>query len=113
MDTIIQRLKSNKLGDAYRKAYVLKLFKECNEFLDMVKKSGISILTMSFKINLYNILDKFPRLRKSSLSLHIFKDYVKSIKKIERRVVNNLNRNIDIFTGGRDLKQHFLFKQVF
>ena len=43
----------------------------------MKKKPGISISPINLKMNLVNILEKFPRLRKSSLSLHFFKDYAK------------------------------------
>ena len=33
-------------------------------------------------MNLTKILDRFPKLKKSSMSLHFFKDYAKSIKEI-------------------------------
>ena len=61
---------------------IFKQFKDSNQFLDVLKKSGIGISTVNFKTNLTNITDKFRRLRKLSLPLHFFKGYLKNIKEI-------------------------------
>ena len=61
---------------------IFKQFKDSNQFLDVLKRSGIGISTMNFKTNLTNIIDKFRRLRKLLLSLHFFKGYLKNIKEI-------------------------------
>ena len=79
-ETIIQRHKRDMLSVACRQGCVFKEFKESNEFLDTRKKSRISISTINFKANLTNILVEFPKLKKSSLSLHFFKNYFKTIK---------------------------------
>ena len=81
-ETIIQRQKRNILGVPYTQGCVFNRFKNSNKFLDIIKKSGISILTINFKMNLTKILDRFPKLKKSSMSLYFFKGYAKSIKEI-------------------------------
>ena len=50
-----------------------KQLKDCNDLLDMVKELGMSRSTINFEINLIKLLDKFPRLKKFSLSLHFLK----------------------------------------
>ena len=79
-ETIIQRHKRVMLSVAYRQGCAFKEFKESDEFLDTRTKSRISISTINFKANLTNILVEFPTLKKSSLSLHFFKNYFKTIK---------------------------------
>lgn len=78
----IQRQKQNILCLAYRQGCVFKRFKDCNDFLDMVKELGISRSTIDFKMNLIKLLDKFLRLRKWSLLLDFFKEYAENIKEV-------------------------------
>ena len=49
---------------AYRKGCVFKRFRDHNDFLDKIKGIGISKLTLSFKMNLVKLLDRFPKLKK-------------------------------------------------
>ena len=46
----------------------------------MIKELGISKYTISFKISIAKFVNKFPRMKKSSLSLHFLKNYFKIIK---------------------------------
>ena len=41
--------------------------------MEMIKELGISKSTIYFISNLIKILEKYPKLEKSSLSLHFFK----------------------------------------
>ena len=57
------------MGLAFQQGCVFKRFKNCNGFLDVGKEFGIRRSTMNFKMNLMKLLDHFPRLKISSLSL--------------------------------------------
>ena len=80
-ETIIQRQKRNILSVGYRKGgCVFKRFKHSKRFLDRVKQLGISISTISFKMNLIKLLDKFPSSKKFSW----YKDCTKSTREISK-----------------------------
>ena len=49
-------------------------------FIDMIKELGISKYTILFKISIVKFVNKFPRMKKSSLSLHFLKNNFKIIK---------------------------------
>ena len=76
----------------YSQGCVFKIFRANNNFLDMVKEIGISRSTINSKINLLKLLSfknwKFPRLKKLSLQLHIFKKYIKSIQETCKETYN-------------------------
>ena len=55
-----------------RKGKFLKRIKDSERFPDMLKELGVSRSTVSFKSNLLKLLEKYPKLKKSSLSLNIF-----------------------------------------
>ena len=55
-----------------RKKKFLKRIKDSERFADMLKELGVSRSTVSFKSNLLKLLEKYPKLKKSSLSLNIF-----------------------------------------
>lgn len=92
-ETIIQRQKKDHISTVYRQGCIFNRFKDSNKFLKIMKKSGISISTIHFKMNLMKILHKFPKLKKLPLLLHFLKDYAKNIKKFLRRLVMNSNRH--------------------
>ena len=48
----------------------------------MVLKSGVNKSTIAFKIALKKLIDDFPKIKNSSLSLHYFKKKSKLIKEI-------------------------------
>ena len=45
-------------------------FKEKERFACMVSKFGVSKLTITFKIVLVNLINNYPKVKNSSLSLH-------------------------------------------
>ena len=49
-------------------------FKMNDNFINMVKESGISKSTILFKISIAKFVNKYPRMKKSSLSLHFLKN---------------------------------------
>ena len=48
----------------------------------MIKELGICKSTILFKISIVKVVKKYPRMKKSSLSLHFLKSNFKIIKKI-------------------------------
>ena len=55
-------------------------------FMNMIKDLDISKSTISFKTILINQLDKYLKLKKSSLSLNLFKDYTRTIKEVCKEI---------------------------
>ena len=48
----------------------------------MIKELGICKSTILFKISIVKVVKKYPRMKKSSLSLHFLKSNFKIIKEI-------------------------------
>ena len=48
----------------------------------MVGKLKINKSTIIFKINVFKLIDKYPKLLKSSVTLIFLKNYLKDIKKV-------------------------------
>ena len=57
----------------------------------MLKGTGVSKLTIYFRVKLVNLFENHCKLKKSSLSLNILKNYTKSNKQVWRKVGMNLN----------------------
>ena len=48
----------------------------------MVSKFGVSNSTIVLKIALVKLINEYPKLKISSLSLHYFKKYLKTIREV-------------------------------
>ena len=48
----------------------------------MAQQFGVNKSTIIFKIHIVKFIDKHPKIKKSSLSLHFLKNYFKMIKKL-------------------------------
>ena len=70
MEKIIKNKKCDILWLAYQQGQVFEKLKMNDNVIDMVKKFGISKSTMLFKISIVKFVNKYPRMKKSSLSLH-------------------------------------------
>ena len=53
-----------------------------DNFINMVKKFGISKSTILFKRSIVKFVNKYPRMKKSSLSLHFLNNNFRTIKEI-------------------------------
>ena len=71
MEKIIKSNKCNILWLASQQGQIFEKFKINDNFIDMVKKFGISKSTIVFKISIVKFVNKYPRMKKSALSLHI------------------------------------------
>ena len=80
-EEIIKNKKSDIVGLAYYQGKIFQKFRSKERFVnDMVTKFKVSKLTTVFKIALYRLIDEYPRIKNSSLSLHYFIKHLKLIK---------------------------------
>ena len=78
-EEIIKNKKSDIVWLAYYQGKIFQKFRSKERFVnDAVKKFKVSIV---FKIALSKLIDKYPKIKNSSLSLHYFKKQSKLIKK--------------------------------
>ena len=82
MKKVIKSNKYNILWLAYQKSQIFEKFKMNDNFINMVKEFNISKSTILFKISIARFINKYPRMKKSSLSLHFLKNNFKIIKEI-------------------------------
>ena len=66
----------------YCQGKVFKRFKKKKTFIKMVSKLKIQTSTIIFKIKIFKLIDKHPKLMKSSATLGFLKNYYKDIKQI-------------------------------
>ena len=68
---------------AYYQGQIFQKFREKERFInDMVLKFHVSKSTIVFKIALKRLIDDFPKIKNSSLSLHYFLKNLKLIKEV-------------------------------
>ena len=81
-EDIIKRKNKGIINVAYYQGQVFKKFKEKEKFTKVVTELGIHRNTIIFKINVFKLCKKHPKLLKSSIGLGFFKNYHKDIKEI-------------------------------
>ena len=67
---------------AFYQGIIFKRFKEKEKFQEMVGKLKIHKSTILFKINVFKLIEKYPKLMRSSVTLTFLKNYLKDIKKV-------------------------------
>ena len=65
---------------AFYQGKIFKHSKEKEKFQQMVGKLKIHKNTIVFKINVFKLIEKYPKLMKSSVTLTFLKNYFKDIK---------------------------------
>ena len=88
---ILLKRKGRIINVAYHQGQVFKRFKEKEKFAKLVSKLGIHKTTTIFKINVFKLCKKYPKLLMSSIGLGIFKDYHKDIKAICKEYEKDVN----------------------
>ena len=82
-EEIIKNKKSDIVGLAYYQGKIFQKFRSKERFVnDIVTKFKVSKSTIVFKIALSRLIDEYPKIKSSSLSLHYFKKHLKLIKEI-------------------------------
>ena len=72
-ENIIRTKKEEMINIAFYQGKVFKEFKDKEKFITLVNKLGIHQTTIIFKINVYKICEKYPKLLKSPIGLGFFK----------------------------------------
>ena len=82
-EEIIKNKKSGIVWLAYYQGKIFQKFRSKERFVnDVVTKFKVSKSTIVLKIALNKLIDKYPKIKNSSLSLHYFKKHLKSIKEV-------------------------------
>ena len=81
-EDIIKTKNKGIINVAYHQGQVFKRFKEKEKFAKLVSELGIHKTTIIFRINVFKLCKKHPKLLKSSIGLGFFKNYHKDIKAI-------------------------------
>ena len=81
---IIKTKMKGIISTAYHQGKVFKKFKEKEKFIKLVSWLGIHKNTIIFKINVFKLCERYPKLLNSSLGLGFFKNYHKDIKAVCR-----------------------------
>ena len=81
-EDIIKTKRKGIMNVAYHQGQVFKRFKEKEKFAKLVSELGIHKTTIIFRINVFKLCKKYPKLLKSSIGLGFFKNYHKDIKAI-------------------------------
>ena len=82
-EEIIKNKKSDIAWLAYYQGKIFQKFRSKERFVnDVATKFKVSKSTIVFKITLSKLIDKYPKIKKSSLSLHYFKKHLKLIKEV-------------------------------
>ena len=74
---------------------VFKKFKDREKFVKLVSQLGIHKITIIFKINVFKLCKKYPKLLGSSIGLGVFKNYCKDIKTVGKK---NEQECLQLFT---------------
>ena len=82
IERIMKSKKNNILTIAYHQGIIFKNCKENNRFTSEVAKFKISKVTINFKIDIIKFIDDYPKIQKSSISLHFLKNNFRVIKDV-------------------------------
>ena len=81
-EEILRMKKKGIISIAYHQGKVFIWFSEREKFVRLVANFKIHKNTIIFKINVFKLIDKHPKLMKSSVTLSFLKNYFKDIKRI-------------------------------
>ena len=81
-EDIIKTKKKGIINVAFHQGQIFKKFKEKEKFAKLVNELRIHKTTIIFKINVFKLCKKYPKLLKSSIRLGFFKNYHRDIKAI-------------------------------
>ena len=88
-EEIIKNKKSDIVWLAYYQGKIFQKFRSKERFVnDVVTKFKVSKSTIVFKIALCKLIDEYPKIKNSSLSLHYFKKHLKLIKEVCKESAN-------------------------
>ena len=77
---IIRTKKKGIINIAFHQGKIFKKFKDTEKFITLISRLGIHKTTIIFKINIFKLVEKYPKFLKSSMGLSFLKNYLKEIK---------------------------------
>ena len=90
-EQIIKKKKSDIIWLTYHQEQISHKFKEKERFVSMVSQFGVSKSTIVFNIALFKLINNYPKITNSSLSLHYFKRYLERLEKFAKKTLVILN----------------------
>ena len=84
IERVIKSRKNIILVLAYHQGVIFKRFKENSMFTSEVANLKISKATINFKIGIVQFIHDYPKMKKSSISLHFLKNNFRIIKEVCR-----------------------------
>ena len=81
-EEILKMKRRRIISIVYYQGKIFSWFREKKKFLKLVVNFGVHKGTIIFKINVFKLLDKYTKLRNSSVTLSFIKNYFKDIKEI-------------------------------
>ena len=84
IERVIKSRKNSILILAYHQGVIFKRFKENSMFTSAVTSLKISKSTINFKIEIVQFIHDYPKMKKSSISLHFLKNNFRIIKEVCR-----------------------------
>ena len=81
-EDLIKTNKKNIIFFTYQQGKVFRKFKDCTNFGSLVKQFKTTKCTIIFKIHIIKLVDKYPKIATSSITLNFLKNYYKDIKNI-------------------------------
>ena len=84
INRVIESRKNNILVLAYHQGAIFKRFKENTMFTSAVTNLKISKSIINFKIEIVQFIHDYPRMKKSSISLHFLNNNFRIIKEVCR-----------------------------
>ena len=84
-EEILKTKRKGIISVAYYQGKVFSRFREKEKFVKLVADFGVHKGTIIFKINVFKLLDKYPKLKGSSVTLSFLENYFKDIKEICKR----------------------------
>ena len=79
---IVRTKRQGIISVAYHQGKMFSQFREKEKFVRLVVDFGVHKGTIIFKLNLFRLLDKYPGLRKSSVTLSFMKNYFNDVNQI-------------------------------
>ena len=96
IERIMKSKKNNILILAYHQGIIFEKYKENNRFTSAVAKFRISKATINFKIGIIRFIDDYPKMRKSSISLHFLKNNFRLIKEVCKGHASEFQYSLEI-----------------
>ena len=80
-EEILRTKRKGIISVAYHQGKMFGWFCEKEKFLRLVSKFGVHKNTIILKINIFKLINKHPKLMKSSVTLSFLKNYFQDIKR--------------------------------